>query len=483
MVQDKDVLLEVVSRELRYTFGLRINLDAGFCLRRGKAYSVVGPNGCGKSVLGNIIERGWNFMTNKILGDKSALKIRSVEFSDIHSLTGFTEGYYQQRFESTQNEEIPTVRELIDGKISPELWAQLSKELHIDGILDKHVNFLSSGELRKFLLINILSDIPDILIIDNPYIGLDDKSRDMLDDMLSKVTQRGTCVVLLLCAAKDVPDFCDYVLPMHDMHVGVMREWQGSVREEVRQELKALFPPCGDVERLPIETSEANPGSEEIFRLNKCTVGYGSTIILRDESWVVNKGEKCALLGENGSGKSTLLSLVCADNPQSYSNDVTIFGMARGSGESIWDIKRRIGYISPEMHLYFNGIAKVEDVIAQGFSDKVGNYCHASASELIIAREWMQGLGMSALEGRVFSTLSSGEQRLVLLARTLIKQAPLLILDEPLHGLDESRKRLVSKVIERIVEREGMTIVYVTHYVEEIPKCVNNIKRLSPLGR
>ena len=93
-----------------------------------------------------------------------------------------------------------------------------------------------------------------------------------------------------------------------------------------------------------------NYDSEEVVKLNKVSIRYGDRTILKELDWTVRRGEKWALSGENGAGKSTLLSLVCADNPQSYACDISLFGRKRGTGESIWEIKKHIGYVSPEMH-------------------------------------------------------------------------------------------------------------------------------------
>lgn len=176
-----------------------------------------------------------------------------------------------------------------------------------------------------------------------------------------------------------------------------------------------------------------------------------------------------------------LLSLVYADNPQAYSNDITIFDRRRGSGESIWDIKRRIGYVSPEMHLYFRFEGTVRDVVAQGLRSTTGNYGSISRAASEEAMSWLSLFHLEGLADRRYSTLSTGEQRLVLIARTLIKHPDLLILDEPLHGLDAARKRSVRAVINAIVSRDMPTLIYVTHFLPEVPECVTRTKTLKKL--
>ena len=189
--------------------------------------------------------------------------------------------------------------------------------------------------------------------------------------------------------------------------------------------------------------------TEHVVDLNKVSIRYGERTILKDLDWTVKCGEKWALSGENGSGKSTLLSLVCADNPQSYACDITLFGRKRGSGESIWEIKKHIGYVSPEMHRAYLKNLPAIDIVASGLHDFCG-VVQTSASRAdggFVNGGWIF-FGIANLKDRNFLQLSSGEQRLVLLARAFVKDPELLILDEPLHGLDLYNRRLVKDVIE-----------------------------------
>lgn len=468
-----EILLTAVSEKLQY-MGRALRNPHQFSIARGNCYAVIGENGSGKTTLGKIIEKGWNICTNVIHGDKKSLTINNIEFSDIHSFTGNNVAYYQQRFEATQNDDIPTVEDIIKDRIPADKWNELCDRLSLRDILHKRLNFLSSGELRKFLIINLFSSIPDILIIDNPYIGLDAPSRELFNELIRSITAEGTAVILLLCNPRDIPEFCDFVLPMKNMEIGLMRR----TADCDEAFLNSLFIPKGDVDKMPINADCNAMDFETAIELDGCNVSYGRNVILRNVSWKVKAGEKWALLGANGSGKSTLLSLVYADNPQGYRNDITLFDHRRGTGESIWDIKRRIGYISPEMHLYFNDVADVLTVVATGFFDNIGCFRRPNEDQKAVAMQWLKAFGIEHLALRRFPTLSSGEQRLVLIARTLLKNAPLLILDEPLHGLDMTRKALVAQAIERIAQQPGMSLIYVTHYAHEIPACVTHTKHL-----
>lgn len=467
------ILLRAESDTLQYT-GVKLSNPHPFDIRAGKAYVVMGENGSGKTTLGKIIEKGWNIGMNRIIGDKKSLKIKSIEFTDIHSLTGCNDTYYQQRFESTANDGIPTVEELISGKIDETLWHELCRSLSIDDVRHKRINYLSSGELRKFLIINMLTEQPDLLIIDNPYIGLDAASRKLFDNLIDGLTKRGTAVMLLLCNTIDLPEYTDFVIPIRNLEIGKMIAIDNGNLNSTREKLSALFDSRSHID-LP-DTSPLVPTDyDTAFSLDRCNVAYGSNIILHDVSWTVKAGEKWALLGRNGSGKSTLLSLVYADNPQGYRNRITIFDHRRGTGESIWEIKRRIGYISPEMHLYFNNGETLLTVVASGLHDNVGCFRRISDEQRTTALQWLQAFGLDRLADRYFNTLSSGEQRLALIARTLARRASLLILDEPLHGLDMVRKRLVARAIEQITaSNQDISLVYVTHYEHEIPAVIDH---------
>lgn len=211
-----------------------------------------------------------------------------------------------------------------------------------------------------------------------------------------------------------------------------------------------------------------------MLRFNHVSIRYGQRTILKDLDWTVKQNEKWALSGENGAGKSTLLSLVCADNPQSYACDIELFGRKRGSGESIWDIKRHIGYVSPEMHRAYLKDLPAIDIVASGLNDSVGLYVHPRPEQRAVCEWWMDIFGIAGLKDRTFLKLSSGEQRLCLLARAFVKDPELLILDEPLHGLDDRNRQLTREIISAFCRRKDKTMIMVTHYAEELPDVITH---------
>lgn len=441
---------------------------------------VAGANGSGKATLANIICKGWNIGTNKLRFSRPGMSVKLIEFNDIHSLTGLKAEYYQQRLEATMNDEVPKVSEIMGEATQSPGWKTLCEGLRLHDIIDKRVNYLSSGELRKLLVVNALVDAPDLLILDNPYIGLDAASRELFNDTLDAVSRRGTSVLLLLCNPEEIPPFTTALIPMRGLTVGAtMYRTRGDI-EPLRDCVRSLMDYAVDLDAIPVRANE--PLAHDVtFELRNVNVSYGKRQILRDVDWKVNCGECWALAGPNGAGKSLLLSLICADNPQAYSNDITIFDRRRGSGESIWDIKKRIGYVSPEMHLYFRSYGTLVDTVAQSLRSTSGNYGTPTAAERELSMRWLRLFHLEGLAQRRYSTLSAGEQRMALIARTLIKQPELLIMDEPLHGLDAARKRAVRAVINELVRRNRHTLVYVTHYLPEVPECVTHTKTLEKL--
>lgn len=349
---------------------------------------------------------------------------------------------------------------------------------HLETLLDKYIILLSSGELRKFQLTKTLLSDPRILIMDNPFIGLDAETRNQLSELLRTLTtETGLQVILILSKTNDIPDFITHVIPVDDLTVGDKQP-----RESYLATLSGTHLSETETERIkqllqyPEKTDMPDLTDKDgcILKFNKVNIKYGNRTILKDLDWTVRKGEKWALSGENGAGKSTLLSLVCADNPQSYACDIELFGHKRGSGESIWEIKKHIGYVSPEMHRAYLKDLPAIDIIASGLNDSVGLYVHPRPEQRQTCEWWMDLFGIGHLKDRTFLKLSSGEQRLCLLARAFVKDPELLILDEPLHGLDDRNRELVRNIINEFCSKDNKTLVMVTHYKEELPPVITH---------
>lgn len=473
-------IVHAVPRLPELTFTEPVN----WTIQAGEQWAVIGPNGAGKSLLIDLLQRKFalkagevNFASNGRVSDF----VRCITFKDIYSLADCQNTYYQQRWHATENDEVPRAAELLG--VTPEEGIKNEELIDLFGIrelLTKKIIYLSSGELRKFLIVRALLKHPRLLILDNPFIGLDAPSRALLVEMLQQMTQvHGVQVILLLSNPQDIPAMVNRVLPVVDRTLLPPMSREAFLADNVL--IHRLFPTEGLTEEQPVEVSdlpvdpEKQPATHTVtLRMEKVKVCYGSRTILQDIDWEIKNGEKWALFGPNGSGKSTLLSLVYADNPQSYANTLYLFDKKRGSGESIWDIKKRIGYVSPEMHLYYRQNVSTLKIVGSGFFDSIGLYQQCSEEQETLALAWIRLFGIDHLRDRMFQTLSSGEQRLVLLARAFVKDPDLIILDEPLHGLDVSHKKQAAAIIEQFCERPGKTLIYVTHYPHELPACVDH---------
>lgn len=479
-------LKNVVTRLPEYQFSTRLNWE----IKEGEQWAVVGPNGAGKTLIADILQRKYALKEGEVqLGGKGRVCdfIRSIAFKDIYSLADCKNVYYQQRWHATENDDMPTLRELLKNHLDTEELHNILSLFKLEELLPKKLIFLSSGELRKFLIIRTLLNRPRLLILDNPFIGLDASSRELLGEMLEQISKLGNVqVILLLSNPQDIPPMITHVLPVYARSCFPPMSREAFLND--RALIARLFPSeeeGADLDAhllpLPVDPQKAPSTHEVTLRMEHICIKYGSRVILKDLDWEVKNGEKWALFGPNGSGKSTLLSLVYADNPQSYANTFYLFDRKRGSGESIWEIKKRIGYVSPEMHLYYQTNVPALQIVGSGLFDSIGLYrtCHAEQEEKALA--WMQVFGIGHLKERLFMTLSSGEQRLVLLARAFVKDPDLIILDEPLHGLDVYNKKKAARIIEQFCSRPGKTLIYVTHYPHELPSCVDKQFELTKI--
>lgn len=473
----------------------RMAEPVNFTTLDGEQLAIVGPNGGGKTMLVNIItgshpllmhdpEYDFAPSTQKLVSDN----FKYITFRDAYGGDNDRTYYLQQRWNQTEiDDSTPTVGERLEmayrsaGADTPDRQA-LREELYdmfnMRALLDKHIILLSSGELRKLKLTETLFSRPRVLIMDNPFIGLDAGTRDQLKQLFATIVSRETLqIILVLSKTDDIPDFITHVVEVRDMKVG-----EKMTREEYlarRQQVPAHV--LSDDKRqaiLNLPYSDEEYHTKEVAHLNHVSIRYGERTILKDLDWTVLNGERWALGGQNGAGKSTLLSLICADNPQSYACDISLFGIPRGSGESIWDIKKHIGYVSPEMHRAYQKDIPAIRIVASGLKDSVGLYVKPTGQEIDICRFWMDVFGLEGLENTTFLKLSSGEQRLVLLARAFVKDPELLILDEPLHGLDNANRQLVKDVIDTFMQRRNKTLIMVTHYENELPECIDHRLRL-----
>ena len=399
--------------------------------------------------------------------------LRYIAFRDSYGPSVDSAYYLQLRWNQHDiDAETPTVREKL-GTLS-EADEALIRLFHLEDTLDRYIITLSSGELRKFQLIKALMSKPKILILDNPFIGLDAETRQQLRDLLKLIAdEQHIDLYLVFAKTDDLPEYVEKTISVECRTESVeCRVESVEFATATEQEQTSANPTAAANSSLFTLHSSLTP---PVITMHNVTIRYGERTILKDLNWTVRCGERWALTGQNGSGKSTLLSLVCADNPQAYACDISLFGHRRGEGGvSIWDIKRHIGYVSPELARSYHRDIPALRIVASGLKDTVGLYVRPNDEEKEQCRQWMRVFGIEHLADRSFLKMSSGEQRLVLLARAFVKDPELLILDEPLHGLDNENRQLVRNVIETFCRRPDKTLIMVTHYEEELPPCITH---------
>jgi len=461
--------IEVKEAVARYEeLGLREPVS--FEVDSAENLAIVGANASGKSILVEMIVGKNPLFSGRIERDPN---IRYITFRDTYGAAD--KGYYlQQRWNSTEFDDVPPVSKGL-GRFAPSpLKDKLFEMFGMNELMDKPLILLSSGELRKYQLTKILLSEPKILIIDNPFVGLDAEARSQLKDLLTQLSTLSELqVILVLSMLDDIPEFVTSVVYVEDRKVFPKMTRQEYLdwfsANDKKEDFSAL-----QQRILDLDYVNRNYQGDEVIKLNKVSIVYDERTILKELDWTVKRGQKWALSGANGSGKSTLLSLITADNPQGYACDISLFGYQRGTGESIWDIKKHIGYVSPEMHRSYYKNVPVEDVVFSGTHDKVGLYLKPREDQMALVDFWMDVFGVLHLKGKSFVQISSGEQRLVLLARAFVKDPELLILDEPLHGLDTYNRRKVKKIIEAYCKRNDKTMIMVTHYKEELPNVITD---------
>jgi molybdate transport system ATP-binding protein len=408
-------------------------------------------------------------------------------------------GYHQARWQSTESVGVPTVAEFlnwqtieghspydmnppgVDESIFATHRAQAVEMLGIAPLLNRKLIHLSHGEGYKVLLVRALMQWPKLLILDDPFGGLDEATRKMLIGYLTAILEGGQQRLLLVTSRPDeIPNGITHVLGIAEYQVATQGPKaavlasafaKGVFKVDPRLAREDLIPPAADWPVLPPDTP--------LIELQHVSVKYQDVTVLQDITWTMRQGEHWAIRGPNGAGKSTLLSLILADNPQAYANELKIFGQRRGSGESIWDIKRYIGWVAPEIHMYYQSQAPCQTVVCSGLFDSVGLYHNVTPAQLQVATKWMQALEIEALAERSFREVSIGEQRLVLLARALVKQPRLLILDEPCQSLDGLNRSRIIQLLDSLCQQTPVSLLYVTHHLDELPRSITHVMHLE----
>jgi len=463
---------------------LTVDFDGRFQLRDldwqilpGQNWMITGTNGSGKSALAAVLAGVGDHLSGELSGLPERVALVSYEAQgelieaerkkdDADILDVISEG--------------TPVREIIDAVcLDQPLAEQLIEQFGLGPLLDRAFRKLSTGETRKVMLIRALTSKPDLLVLDEPFDGLDVKTHEMLHEHLKSLVGQ-TPMVMVLNRFDECPDFVTHIAYLDN---GELRHQVATNDQQAYDELYQLL----HLKTSDLEVPAADPISElppldpnqPLVRIKNAKIQYGDTVIFSDLSWTIERNQHWQLTGPNGSGKTGLLSLITGDHPQCYVNDIYVFGFQRGQGESIWQIKQYIGYVSTALQWEYRVGTSLRHVIISGFFDSIGLYVKYTDRQRDIANEWLDVLGMSHRADEPFNKLSYGDQRLLLIARAMVKHPPLLILDEPCNGLDDMNRQRVLALIEKICAGSETSVLYVNHHPEDKIKGIDQYLALS----
>ena len=440
-------------------------------IEQGQTWVVVGPNGSGKSALGAALTGEFSVTSGDF---ESGSRVSVVSLEEQSRLIQRE----RQRDDSDLTDEVgdgtPVHEMLSEESKDPVLLDRLIETLGMRPLLERGFRKLSTGETRKVLLVRALTSHPEVLVLDEPFEGLDiqtvPKVRDILESLSGKVA-----LVLCLNRIEEVPDFTTHAIRMEQGRMA--QRFNCDSGKEARSLLAQIsqirsegltLPPPEQVLDVPLN----DDGS--LVSLIDARVAYTDNVVFEHLNWAIRPGEHWQVKGPNGSGKTCLLGLVTGDHPQCYVNDLRLFGRRRGQGETIWQLKAYMGFVSTSLHWDYRLSVGVRNVIVSGFYDSIGLYQKATDRQLEIADTWLALLGLQDKAMVSFSRLSYGEQRVLLIARAMVKHPPLLLLDEPCLGLDDANRQLVLALTERISDEGNTTLVYVTHHQEDRIRNISN---------
>lgn len=458
---------------------------ADLTIRAGESWAFVGTNGSGKSALARALAGELPLLKGECRGDFT--RLTRLSFEQLQKLV--SDEWQRNNTDLLSPGEDDTGRttaEIIQDEVKdPARCQRLAERFGITALLNRRFKYLSTGETRKTLLCQALMSEPELLILDEPFDGLDVQSRAQLASLLESLNQQGYTLVLVLNRFDEIPDFIQHAGVLADCNLTETGEKTALLKQALiaqlahSEQLDGITLPEPDA---PSARHALDPDQPRIV-LRDGRVSYDDRPILNRLSWTVNPGEHWQIVGPNGAGKSTLLSLITGDHPQGYSNDLTLFGRRRGSGETIWDIKKHIGYVSSSLHLDYRVSTTVRNAILSGYFDSIGIYQAVSDKQHKLAQQWLDILGMdNRVADAPFHSLSWGQQRLALIVRALVKHPTLLILDEPLQGLDPLNRQLIRRFVDVLISEGETQLLFVSHHAEDAPSCITHRLEFVPDG-
>lgn len=448
-------------------------------IRQHDFWVVVGGNGSGKTAFSLALKGDIKHQSGQYKNEFQNIQLLSFEQQ---------QKIIEQIFNDRNNDSVSpddfglTARQVIlDGSNKIALCNEYAKKLNISHLLERPFIQLSTGESRKVLFCQMLVSEPDLLILDEPFEGLDQQSVQYWMQLVNEL-QSKMALVLIVNRFNDIPDAADHIAVLDHLQLILQGKLSDIEQQAVYSQLKFAEQnidvplPESAAPLIPLD-SAINP-----FELEEVTIQYGDKKIIDNLTWTVSPKQNWWIKGPNGAGKSTLLSIITGDHPQSYANKVRLFGRQRGTGETIWDIKKNIGYVSSQLHMDYRVNCAAIDVILSGFFDSIGVYQQVPNTLQLKAMEWLKRLNLADYAKKPFRSLSWGQQRLLLITRAMVKHPPILILDEPLQGLDGINRKLVKHFIEQLVNNSHTQLLFVSHQDSDAPNCITHLFEFVPKG-
>ncbi len=448
----------VVLNSVSVRYGIRrLLIDVSLSIGPGERWCILGGNGAGKTVLSETIAGRWHPSSGSIRFpsiEEVEQDVQLVSFEAQRRIMERERRHDESWLLHGRTDPGTTVAEYLEvGSREKARASELTRRFGLTGLLDRGLRYLSTGEMRKTVLCGALLRKPKILILDDPYDGLDAVARAELLEIMDHLADGSRTLVLVLGRKDEMPKAIDTLVYVRDGRITYL----GPPHE-------SFWTGAGTVgAQAPLPRAVGETLRDPLIKMEGVAVSYGTTPIIRDITWQARSGEVWHIIGPNGSGKTTLLSLLDGSNPKAYGQRMWLFGRRRGSGESVWEIKRRIGHVSPDFHRSYPPRTTALETVLSGFADSAGLYEEPSGLHLEIAREWLYILGMEKEEQTQLRRLSYGQQRALLVARAMVKAPPILIADEPTQGLDEEHSALVLSVLERIGRETSTCVLYVSH--------------------
>lgn len=473
----------------------------------GEQWGILGPNGSGKTTLaktlaGQLPAIGGNI---RFYPPEEGDRVRTPKKNDI----GFVSAEFHRRvferyafaeeirhFTGDDKKALSVSDFILDrlenaGKPSPDHIKELeslSGHFGMRVLLNKRVGTLTTGEISKILILKSLLHHPQLLILDEPFKGLDRRSKQGVAEIIGNLMRTGLHLILITHCIEEIGPEISHVLVLTADGVQKMGRKNGVLQSHVLQQIYHID--HNPLHREPLSALQPShparrhlskwrsindmPEGTKLVEMIHVNVQYDRHAVLKNVHWTICKGENWMVHGSDGAGKTTLLKLITGENLQAYANNIFLFGKKKGSGESIWDIKQKIGWISSDLHSRYPANIKGADVVCSGFFDSVGLFCNATTTQRNQVEKWLSALGIDYLARENYGELSHGQKQMLLIARAIIKSPPLLLLDEPCEGLDFANRRKIGEIIEFIGRHTPSTVVYATVDKDDILPCIKH---------